>query len=100
MSRQMKMINKIMKDFKHYVEVNPEIKEDYTDHIIDLWEENKELPEQEFEILINKKRFYFEELKLFIKEKYPKDPFEFDYEDINYKGLKDFFDKYINIDEF
>ena len=96
---QKEFLKKIMVDFNKYVNKNKEIKEDFEDYILDLYLENKDLSRENFEVLIDKKSFYFEEFKLFLKEKYPENSTKLDYNDFNYKAIYENFENFINLKE-
>lgn len=98
MSEQ-EFLNKLMKDFENYVSLNYEIKREYDDYIIDLYLENKNVEKKDFQILINKKDFYFDEFRFYVKEKLPAHPFKPDYKDINYEKLYEIFDKLVDVEK-
>ena len=92
-----KIFYKLVKDFKNYISEDRGLKEDLEDLILDLWVENKELSDEEFEILlgVNKKDFYFYEFKSFAELRLPKSSSRMDYKDINFDAVYDNFEKIV-----
>ena len=87
-------------EFNKYIEKNKiDLKNEYNEHVLDMWEKNKELSEEQFKDLISeeKKEFYFEVFRDYTKEALPKTR-PFNYENINYNNLKNSFEDFIDLE--
>ena len=91
-------------EFNKYLKNNMlTLKEEYSDHILDMWEQNgKDLSNEQFKDLVSteKKDFYFLVFKDFTKEFMPEDGNSpITYKNVNFSNFFDVFEDFVDLNE-
>ena len=93
------MMRKIVRNFKIYVKNNEWIKEDFENHILDTWMENRDVPNDVLEELIDRKGFIFNEFYHYLKDKFPEKRKSISFSDFNMQAIYDNFENLIDLDK-